>query len=50
MLNSTVAGGRWLGRAQQRFGGRSALELLGSEHGARVVEDAIVQLDEGYFA
>ena len=40
---------RWLRCAQRRFGGRSALELLSSEHGARVIEEAIVQIDEGYF-
>lgn len=41
---------RWLRRAQQRFGGTSAFEFLGSEHGARVVEEAIEQISEGYFA
>ncbi|MGF6648541.1 antitoxin Xre/MbcA/ParS toxin-binding domain-containing protein [Paraburkholderia sp. GAS82] len=41
---------RWLRRAQRRFGGRSALEFLGSEHGARLVEESIAQIDEGYFA
>ncbi|OLL31312.1 antitoxin [Burkholderia sp. SRS-W-2-2016] len=40
----------WLRSAQKRFNGRSALEMASTEHGSRQVEEAIVQLDEGYFA
>ncbi|SAL82103.1 antitoxin [Caballeronia choica] len=40
----------WLRNSQNRFAGRSALEMAGTEHGARLVEDALVQIDEGYFA
>jgi putative toxin-antitoxin system antitoxin component (TIGR02293 family) len=41
---------RWLRTAQGRFAGRTALEMAGTEHGARLVEDALIQIDEGYFA
>ena len=40
----------WLRGAKQRFGGKSALDMVSTEHGARLVEEALVQLDEGYFA
>jgi putative toxin-antitoxin system antitoxin component (TIGR02293 family) len=40
----------WLRNPQNRFAGRNALEMAGTEHGARLVEDALVQIDEGYFA
>ena len=41
---------RWLRNPQTRFTGRNALEMAGTEHGARLVEEALVQIDEGYFA
>lgn len=40
----------WLRNAQTRFGGKSALDMASTEHGARLVEEALVQIDEGYFA
>lgn len=41
---------RWLRNPQNRFAGRSALVMAGTEQGARLVEEALVQIDEGYFA
>jgi putative toxin-antitoxin system antitoxin component (TIGR02293 family) len=41
---------RWLRNAQAKFGGRTALDMVSTEHGARLVEEALVQIDEGYFA
>jgi putative toxin-antitoxin system antitoxin component (TIGR02293 family) len=41
---------RWLRASQQRFGAKSPLELTSTEQGARLVEEAIIQIDEGYFA
>ncbi|SPK70020.1 conserved protein of unknown function (plasmid) [Cupriavidus taiwanensis] len=41
---------RWLRAPQQRLGAKSPLELTSTEQGARVVEEAIIQIDEGYFA
>jgi putative toxin-antitoxin system antitoxin component (TIGR02293 family) len=40
----------WLRNDQARFGGKSALDMASTEHGARLVEEALVQIDEGYFA
>jgi len=40
----------WLRGLQKRFDGLSALGMAATEHGARLVEDALVQIDEGYFA
>ncbi|AQH01898.1 antitoxin [Burkholderia sp. KK1] len=40
----------WLRNPQKRFAGHTALEMAATEHGARLVEDALVQIDEGYFA
>jgi hypothetical protein len=37
-------------RGEKRFSGRTALDMASTEHGARLVEEALVQLDEGYFA
>lgn len=41
---------QWLRGAKRRFGGKSAFDMACTEHGARLVEEALVQLDEGYFA
>lgn len=44
-------GGRgWLLRAKRRFDGRTALSMLRSEAGEQAVTDALIQIDEGYFA
>ncbi|QRQ83513.1 antitoxin Xre/MbcA/ParS toxin-binding domain-containing protein [Cupriavidus oxalaticus] len=40
----------WLRAGQQRFAGKSPLELAGTEQGARLVEEELLQIDEGYFA
>jgi hypothetical protein len=40
---------RWLRSKQTRFGGRSPLDAADTEQGARQVEEALAQLDEGYF-
>ncbi|AOJ03669.1 MULTISPECIES: type II RES/Xre toxin-antitoxin system antitoxin [Burkholderia] len=40
----------WLREGLTRFGGRSALDMASTEHGARLVEEALIQIDEGYFA
>jgi len=39
----------WLRGAKRQFQGRSALELLSSEAGAHLVEEALYQIDEGIF-
>lgn len=41
---------RWLRKPAQRFEGKAPLEMLASEAGARLVEEALVQIDHGIFA
>ena len=41
---------RWLRTPHARFAGCTALSITSTEHGARSVEEALVQIDEGYFA
>ncbi|WP_028209043.1 antitoxin Xre/MbcA/ParS toxin-binding domain-containing protein [Paraburkholderia nodosa] len=40
----------WLRDGKERFAGKTPLEMAATEHGARLVEDALVQIDEGYLA
>lgn len=40
----------WLRKPRDSFGGISAMELLQTEAGGHVVEEALGQIDEGYFA
>ncbi len=40
----------WWRRPSARFGNSSPLELAKTEHGGRLVEEALVQIDEGMFA
>jgi putative toxin-antitoxin system antitoxin component (TIGR02293 family) len=41
---------RWLRKAKARFEGRTPLELLRTEAGARLVEEMLLQLDYGFAA
>lgn len=41
---------RWLRKAKSRFEGRSPLEMLRTEAGARLVEEMLLQLDYGFVA
>ncbi len=40
----------WLRTKKTRLAGRSPLELTGTEQGAHLVEEQLVQIDEGYLA
>jgi putative toxin-antitoxin system antitoxin component (TIGR02293 family) len=40
----------WLRGPKKLFTGKSALAMANTEHGARLVEEALGQIDEGYFA
>ena len=40
----------WLGAPAGLFAGKSGFELMVSEAGARLVEEALLRIDEGYFA
>jgi putative toxin-antitoxin system antitoxin component (TIGR02293 family) len=41
---------RWLRKPKQRFSGRTPMEVLRTEAGARLVEEMLLQLDCGFFA
>ncbi|TCG02433.1 antitoxin [Paraburkholderia strydomiana] len=41
---------RWLRTPHARFANCTALAIISTEHGARSVEEALVQIDEGYSA
>lgn len=40
----------WLNKPRKMFDGLSAMELIKTEPGASLVEETLIQLDEGYFA
>jgi len=40
----------WLNKPRKIFDGLSAMELIKTEPGASLVEETLIQLDEGYFA
>jgi uncharacterized protein (DUF2384 family) len=40
----------WLNKPRKIFDGLSAIELIKTEPGASLVEETLIQLDEGYFA
>ena len=42
--------GRWLRKPKDRFEGRTPMEVLRTEAGARLVEEMLLQLDYGIFA
>jgi putative toxin-antitoxin system antitoxin component (TIGR02293 family) len=41
---------RWMRRPAERFEGRSPMQMLATEAGGRLVEEALIQIDEGMFA
>jgi putative toxin-antitoxin system antitoxin component (TIGR02293 family) len=41
---------RWLREPKRRFGGKTPIEMLASEAGARLVEEMIGQIEHGMFA
>lgn len=41
---------RWLRKPKSRFDGRTPLDLLETEIGARLIEEMLVQIDNGIFA
>ena len=45
-----VIGAGGLGSPASQFAGKSAFELMVSEAGARLIEEALLRVDEGYFA
>jgi putative toxin-antitoxin system antitoxin component (TIGR02293 family) len=41
---------RWLRKPKRNFDGKTPIEMLGSEAGARLVEESVQQIDHGIFA
>ena len=41
---------RWLRKPKQRFGGKTPVDMLATEAGARLVEEMVGQIDHGIFA
>ena len=41
---------RWMRKPKRRFHGKTPIELLASEAGARIVEEILVQIDDGMAA
>ncbi len=50
VFGSKEKGMAWLRQSLKRFEGRTPLEMLVSDVGSRMVEEALVQIDEGFFA
>jgi putative toxin-antitoxin system antitoxin component (TIGR02293 family) len=40
----------WMRKAKKRFEGETPMQMLQTEAGARLVEQMLIQLDEGMFA
>ena len=41
---------RWLRKAKRQFGGKTPIDMLATEAGARLVEELVVQIDDGLAA
>ena len=41
---------RWLRKPKRTFDGKTPMEMLGTEVGARLVEEVVQQIDHGIFA
>jgi putative toxin-antitoxin system antitoxin component (TIGR02293 family) len=41
---------RWMRQPKMRFEGRTPIQMMSTEAGARLVEEMLVQIDEGMFA
>lgn len=50
IFDDTDTGLRWLRSPKKRFGGRTGMEMLGTEAGSRLVEEMLYEIDEGMAA
>jgi putative toxin-antitoxin system antitoxin component (TIGR02293 family) len=50
VFGADAKAGRWLRKPKTRFEGRTPLEMLRTEAGARLVEEMLLQLDYGFAA
>jgi putative toxin-antitoxin system antitoxin component (TIGR02293 family) len=49
VLGDSTKANNWLHQKRALFNGISAMELIRTEHGAQLVEEALIQMEEGYF-
>ncbi|MEY4590235.1 MAG: hypothetical protein RL497_2311 [Pseudomonadota bacterium] len=49
VLGSEEKAKLWLHKARTAFEGLSAMEFMKTEHGAQLVEESLIAMDEGYF-
>lgn len=40
----------WLQISMKRFDGKTPMEMITTDSGRRLVEEALIQIDEGYFS
>ena len=50
VFGADAKAGRWLRKPKTRFEGRTPLEMLRTDAGARLVEEMLLQLDYGFAA
>ena len=50
VFGEPVRAWRWLRKAKRRFEGKTPVEMLATEAGARLVEEMIGQIEHGIFA
>lgn len=50
VYGDSEGGRKWLLRPKRRFDGKTALSMLRTGVGGQAVQDALIQIDEGYFA
>lgn len=50
VFGDKIRGLAWLRQSLKRFEGRRPLDMLVSDVGSRLVEEALIQIDEGFFA
>lgn len=50
VLGDRDAALRWMRAPKRRFKGKSPLEVIATEPGGRLVEEMLIQIDEGIFA
>lgn len=50
VFGDEIQGLEWLRAPKRRFGGRSPMQMLSTEPGGRLVEEMLIQIDEGMIA
>jgi len=50
VFGETARAWRWLRKPNLRFEGRAPIEMLATEAGSRLIEESLIQVDDGIFA